>query len=72
VVPASAAAAGAAFLASEGVRTLLGSGAGTIGRLVQVGAAVGAGLVVFVASTLILRIEEADEVKVAVLRRFRG
>lgn len=72
VVPASAAAAGAAFLASEGVQRLLGSDAGTAGRLVQVGAAVGAGLLVFVASTLILRIEETDEVKDAVLRRFRG
>ena len=72
VVPASAAAAGAAFLASEGVQTLLGSDAGTTGRLAQVGAAVGAGLLAFVASTLILRIEEADDVKDAVLRRFRG
>jgi putative peptidoglycan lipid II flippase len=72
VVPASAAAAGAAFLASQGVQALLGSDGGTLGRLVQVGAAIGAGLLVFVASTLILRIEEADEVKDAVLRRFRG
>ena len=66
------AAAGAAFLASEGVHSLLGSDAGTAGRLVQVGAAIVAGLLVFVASTLIFRIEEADEVKDAVLRRFRG
>ncbi len=72
VIPASVAAAGAAFLASEGVQSLLGSDAGTAGQLVQVGAAVGAGLLVFVASTLIFRIEEADEVKDAVLRRFRG
>jgi putative peptidoglycan lipid II flippase len=72
VVPASVAAAGAALLASEGMQALLGSDAGTAGWLVQVGAAVVAGLLVFVASTLIFHIEETEEVKDAVLRRFRG
>jgi putative peptidoglycan lipid II flippase len=71
VVPASAAAAGAALLASEGVQALLGSDAGTAGWLAQVGAAIVAGLLVFVASTLIFHIEETEEVKEAVLRRFR-
>jgi putative peptidoglycan lipid II flippase len=72
IVPASVAAAGAALLSSEGMQALLGSDAGTTGRVAQVGVAVLAGLLVFVASTLILQIEEADDLKDAVLRRFRG
>jgi putative peptidoglycan lipid II flippase len=72
ILPVSLLAAGSAWLASRGVQHALGPAVGTMGRLVQVSAGVMAGLLVFVAAALILRIEEADEVKDAVLRRFRG
>ena len=71
VVPASLLAVGAALLVSAGVQHGVGPEPGTLGRLLDVGSSVLAGLLVFAASALILRIEEADEVKGAVLRRFR-
>ena len=71
VVPASLLAAGAAFMASRGIHDAFGSGAGTLSRLVEVSGGVVAGLLVFAISTLIVKIDEADEVKDAVLRRFR-
>ena len=72
ILPVSLLAAGAAWLASQGVQHAIGPAIGTMGRLVQVSAGIAIGLLVFVAAALILRIEEADEVKDAVLRRFRG
>ena len=71
VIPASVLAAGAAFLTAQGVQHAFGSDAGNLSRLVEVSAGVLVGLLVFGVSTLIVRIDEADEVKDAVLRRFR-
>ena len=71
VIPASLLAAGAAFLTARGVQHAFGSDAGNLSRLVEVSAGVLVGLLVFGVSTLIVRIDEADEVKDAVLRRFR-
>jgi putative peptidoglycan lipid II flippase len=71
VVPVSLLAAGAAALVSAGLEHGVGAEAGTAGRLVDVGSGILAGLLVFAASALILRIEEAEEVRDAVLRRFR-
>ena len=71
VIPASVLAAGAAFLTAQGVQHAFGSDAGNLSRLVEVSGGVLVGLLVFGVSTLIVRIDEADEVKDAVLRRFR-
>ncbi len=71
VIPASVLAAGAAFLTAQGVQHAFGPGGGNLSRLVEVSAGVLVGLLVFGVSTLIVRIDEADEVKDAVLRRFR-
>lgn len=71
VVPVSLLAVGAALLVSAGVQHAVGADPETLGRLLEVGASVLAGLLVFAASALILHIEEADEVRDAVLRRFR-
>jgi putative peptidoglycan lipid II flippase len=71
VIPASLLAAGAALLASRLIRDAFGSGAGTLSRLAEVSGGVIAGLLVFGMSTLIVKIDEADEVKDVVLRRFR-
>jgi putative peptidoglycan lipid II flippase len=71
VIPASLLAAGAAFLISRAIQHAFGSGAGNLSRLAEVSGGVLAGLLVFAISTLIVRIDEADEVKDAVLRRFR-
>lgn len=61
--------------AALGVATLIERGLGVASagaRAAQVGAAVFAGLLVFGIGTLIFRIEEVDEVRKAVTRRFRG
>ncbi len=71
VIPASLLAAGAALLVSQGLRHAFGSQTGNLSRLAEVSGGVLAGLLVFGVSTLIVKIEEADEVKDAVLRRFR-
>jgi putative peptidoglycan lipid II flippase len=71
VIPASLLAAGAAFLTSRAIQHAFGAGAGNLSRLAEVSGGVLAGLLVFAISTLIVRIDEADEVKDAVLRRFR-
>jgi putative peptidoglycan lipid II flippase len=71
VIPAALVAAGAAFLASRGVSNLLGGGSGTFTRLIEVTVGVVVGVLVFAVSALIVRIDEADEVKDVVLRRFR-
>jgi putative peptidoglycan lipid II flippase len=72
VIPASLVAVGAALLAYEGTRRAVGSPNGLFALLLEVGVAVVTGLLVFVLSALIFGIQEADEVKNAVLRRFRG
>jgi putative peptidoglycan lipid II flippase len=71
VLPASILAAGAALLAAAGIRSVFGADANTLVHLLQVLAGVLAGVLVFVVSTLIVKIEEADEVKDAILRRSR-
>ncbi|HVD71003.1 MAG TPA: murein biosynthesis integral membrane protein MurJ [Actinomycetota bacterium] len=71
VVPAAALTAGAAWLVATGVGHVVDT-ATVVGRIAQVGSAVVVGLGVYLAATLMLHIEEVDEVKGAVLRRFRG
>jgi putative peptidoglycan lipid II flippase len=71
VIPISVLSAGAAFLTSQAIQQAFGSATGNISRLAQVTGGVVVGLLVFGASTLIVKLEEADEVKDAVLRRFR-
>jgi len=70
VIPAAVLTALAAFGASKLVGALIGTDR-TGDQLLQVVAAVLVGLLVFGAGALIFGIEEADEVKVALLRRFR-
>ena len=71
VIPAALLAAGAAFLASRGVSHAFDGATGTLARLLEVSVAVVVGVLVFAMSALIVGIDEADEVKDAVLRRFR-
>ena len=71
VVPAAALTAGAAWLVATGAGHVVDT-ATVVGRIVQVGSAIAVGLGVYLAATLMLHIEEVDEVKGAVLRRFRG
>jgi putative peptidoglycan lipid II flippase len=71
VIPASGLAAGAALLTSWSVGLLFDAGSSTGVNLLRVGTGVTVGVLVFVVSTLIVQIEEVDEVKDAVLRRFR-
>ncbi len=71
VIPAAAVTGGVAWA----VATWIGSVVDTqqvLGRFLQVGAATVTGLGAYIAAALMLRIEEVDEVKGAVLRRFRG
>ena len=71
VIPAALLAAGAAFLASRGVSHAFDGATDTLARLLEVSVAVVVGVLVFAMSALIVGIDEADEVKDAVLRRFR-
>jgi putative peptidoglycan lipid II flippase len=71
VIPAGLLAAGAGFLASRGVSHVFDGATGTLVRLLEVSAGVVVGVLVFAMSALIVGIDEADEVKDAVLRRFR-
>jgi len=71
VIPAALLAAGAAFLASRGVNHAVDGATGTLARLLEVSVAVVVGVLVFAMAALIVGIDEADEVKDAVLRRFR-
>jgi hypothetical protein len=72
VIPASLVAVGAAWFTYEAIRRTLAAPNGLFALLLQVGAAVLVGLLVFVLTALIFGIQEADEVKDAVLRRFRA
>ncbi|MGZ4132417.1 MAG: hypothetical protein ACXVWF_05175, partial [Actinomycetota bacterium] len=60
----------AAFAVSSGVARILDV-ARPSARLAQVTAAVGAGVLVFLLAALILRIDEVDEVRNALVGRFR-
>jgi putative peptidoglycan lipid II flippase len=71
VLPAAVASAAAAALASWGMGELAGDPGSLAVQTAQVVAGVVAGILVFVASALMLRIREVDEVRDAVLRRFR-
>ncbi len=71
VIPASLLASGAALLASRLIRHAFGSDTGNLSRLAEVSGGVVAGLLVFAISTLIVKIDEADALKDAVLRRIR-
>ena len=70
VVVGALATAGAAYLASRGLGALVDTGS-LPGQLVQVGGAVLAGLVVFLAAALILRMEDLQVLKELVIRRRR-
>jgi putative peptidoglycan lipid II flippase len=71
VIPASIATGLVAWGVAHAIGTIVGTTT-TGERLVAVTAGVVAGLLVFVASALILRIQEADDVRNALVRRFRG
>jgi putative peptidoglycan lipid II flippase len=69
VLAASVASAAAARLAADAVGRAVGT-ANVSGQAIQVFAGVITGVLVFVASALILRIEEVDTVKRAIMARF--
>ncbi|HEY7401219.1 MAG TPA: murein biosynthesis integral membrane protein MurJ [Actinomycetota bacterium] len=69
VTPAAIATGIAAWGAAHAVGAALAEG--TTERVLQVTAGVGAGLLVYGSLTLILRMEEADYLKMALVRRFR-
>jgi putative peptidoglycan lipid II flippase len=71
IVPAAALTGLSAALASSLVQRWLDETRLGV-QLVQVLAAVVVGLLVFAACALIFRIREVEEVRVAVMRRFRG
>jgi peptidoglycan biosynthesis protein MviN/MurJ (putative lipid II flippase) len=66
-------AATASAAAALGVLGLweLPAGAGVLPQALQVGAAVSLGVLVFLISALILRVGEVDDLKKALVRRFR-
>lgn len=70
-LPAAAVTAGVAYGVAAAVAVVVDVDL-ALGRLIQVGLAVAAGLAVYVGSALMLRLEEVDEVMHAVRRRFRG
>ena len=70
-VPAAAVTATVAWLVAAGTASLVDAQL-VIWRVVQVGLAVAAGIGVYLASALMLGLEEVDEVMGAVRRRFRG
>ncbi len=70
VAVAAAATASVAWGAARAVATAIGV-ASSGARLVQVGAGISAGFLVFGAASLIFRLEEADVLKEALARRFR-
>jgi len=67
---AAGATAGTAFLVATALDAVLDVGRPGF-RLIQVGAGVGAGVLVFLGVALIVRIEEVDEVRKALFGRFR-
>jgi peptidoglycan biosynthesis protein MviN/MurJ (putative lipid II flippase) len=72
VLPAALASAGAAALAAWGVRELAGDPGAFGVQVLEVLAGVVAGVLVFAGCALMFGIREVDEVRGAVLRRFRG
>ena len=71
VIPAAVASAFSARLVADGVANVVDTQAVT-GRVLQVGAATLVGLGVYLIAALMLRIEEVEEVKSAIRRRFRS
>jgi putative peptidoglycan lipid II flippase len=69
VVPSAAATGLAAWAAAQGVAAALPDG--TTERVLQVVAGVSAGVLVYASLTLILRMEEAEYLKMVLARRFR-
>jgi putative peptidoglycan lipid II flippase len=67
---ATAATAATAFVVAAGLDTILDVSRPSL-RLIQVAASVAAGVLVFLGVALIVRIEEVDEVRKALLGRFR-
>jgi putative peptidoglycan lipid II flippase len=72
VLPAALASAVAAALAAWGIRELTGDPGAFGVQVLEVAAGVVAGVLVFTGCALMFGIREVDEVKDAVLRRFRG
>jgi putative peptidoglycan lipid II flippase len=70
VIPAAVATGIVAWLVAAGVADVVDTQA-VIGRVLQVGAATVVGLGVYLAAALMLRIEEVEEVRGAIRRRFR-
>ena len=62
--------AAAAWLTARGVGSLVDV-ARALGRLIQVAAAISAGLLAFVASSVMLRVAEVDDVRRTLVRRWR-
>ncbi|HEY6566440.1 MAG TPA: murein biosynthesis integral membrane protein MurJ [Actinomycetota bacterium] len=71
VIPAAVATAIVAKVVADGVANVVDTQA-VIGRVAQVGAATFAGLAVYLIAALMLGIEEVEEVKGALRRRFRS
>ena len=71
VIPAAIVMGGGAWLAATGVGEVVDTQA-VLGRVLQVGAATAAGLAIYLAAALMLHIQEVEEVKGIVRRRFRS
>lgn len=71
VIPAAVVTAVVAKLVADGVANVVDTQA-VVGRVAQVGAATLAGLTVYLIAALMLHIEEVEEVKAALRRRFRS
>ena len=71
VVPAAIVMGGGAWLAATGVGEVVDTQA-VLGRVLQVGAATAVGLAIYLAAALMLHIQEVEEVKAIVRRRFRS
>jgi putative peptidoglycan lipid II flippase len=71
VIPAAIVTAVVARFVADGVANVVDTQA-VLGRVAQVGAATMAGLAVYLIAALMLRIEEVEEVKGALRRRFRS
>ncbi len=71
VIPASIVMGGAAWLVATGIDQVVDTQA-VLGRALQVGMATAAGLGIYLGAALMLRIQEVEEVKSAIRRRFRS
>ena len=71
MIPAAIVMGGAAWLVATGVGEVVDTQA-VLGRVLQVGAATAVGLAIYLAAALMLHIQEVEEVKGIVRRRFRS